>query len=256
MLAVCVLDDLDIIIGDHSVTVANTIQMSWREIELAISPHSSHGDGAVRSARTWVRTRLRVIGWSAAQQLARVRPVGLPVDHVLHPGTLWVRERILGGSLDVGLGLRDTAADPEVVQVLDPPLVTYLGISVDAWWDRARAYREEMAQYGIERLARDPVSTLRSVGDCDVPTLLSSRAFRHQIVQVDDSGMRSAAVPTRTHGWLDLGRIDPAFAVAAADAVSEEQRGFTRPLLITRDEVVQVPDGGDHRILDSRGIDR
>ena len=256
MLAVCVLDDLDIAIGDHSAIVADTIEMSWSEIELAIAPYSSDGDRAVRSARTWVRTRLRVSNWSPAQQLARVRPMGLPVGHVLHPGALWVRERVLGGSLEVGLGLRDTADDPEVVQVLDPALVTYLGINIDVWWERACNYREEMAEFAIERLARDPVSTLRSVGDCDVPTLLSSRAFRHQIVQVDDSGMRSAAVPTRTHGWLDLGRIDPAFAVAAADAVPDEQRGFTRPLLITRDEVVQVPDGGDHRLLDSRGIAR
>ena len=51
-------------------------------------------------------------------------------------------------------------------------------------------------------------------------------------------GLRSAAVPMRRRGWLDLARIDPAFALAAAALTDPEERGFARPLLLTVDEVV------------------
>ena len=44
--------------------------------------------------------------------------------------------------------------------------------------------------------------------------------------------------PMRTRGWLDLSRIDPAFVLIAAAVTEEADRGFVRPLLITRDEVV------------------
>jgi hypothetical protein len=48
----------------------------------------------------------------------------------------------------------------------------------------------------------------------------------------------------RTRGWLDLTRIDPAFALAAAAATDPEERGFPRGLLVTREEVVLVAPGG------------
>jgi hypothetical protein len=49
----------------------------------------------------------------------------------------------------------------------------------------------------------------------------------------------------RTRGWLDLNRIDPAFAAAASRLTAVEERGFDRPLLVTRDEVVVAKEGGD-----------
>jgi hypothetical protein len=48
----------------------------------------------------------------------------------------------------------------------------------------------------------------------------------------------------RRRGWLNLGRIDPAFAAAAAAATPPAERGFDRPVLVTRDEVVMAPAGG------------
>jgi hypothetical protein len=81
------------------------------------------------------------------------------------------------------------------------------------------------------------------MGDCDVATLLGSRALRAELA--GGSGMRAAAVPTRGRGWLDLSRIDPAFALAAASLANDDERGFERPLLITADEVVLARAGGD-----------
>ena len=48
----------------------------------------------------------------------------------------------------------------------------------------------------------------------------------------------------RQRGWLDLGRIDPAFAAAAALATEPEERGFDCAVLVTAEEVVLVRTGG------------
>jgi hypothetical protein len=83
------------------------------------------------------------------------------------------------------------------------------------------------------------------MGDCDVVTLLGSRTFRQAVVAGIADGMRTVAVPMRTRGWLDLTRVDPAFSAAAARLTATEERGFERPLLVTRDEVVLGKAGGD-----------
>jgi hypothetical protein len=56
----------------------------------------------------------------------------------------------------------------------------------------------------------------------------------------------------RRRGWLDLGRIDPAFAAAAAAATEAAERGFDRPLLVTADEVVMAPAGGEPGLIELR----
>jgi hypothetical protein len=108
---------------------------------------------------------------------------------------------------------------------------------------KADRYLADMANLAGERLQRDPTAVLRPLGDADVLTLLASRAFRAALV--DGQGMRSAAIPMRTRGWLDLGRIDPAFAVSAALLTEPDERGFARPVLVTIDEVAMVRAGGD-----------
>jgi hypothetical protein len=84
---------------------------------------------------------------------------------------------------------------------------------------------------------------LRPLGDADVLTLLSSDAFRAALVE--GTTMRSAAVPSRRRGWLDLGRLDPAFAVAAAGLTDSDERGFERAALITAEEVALARADGD-----------
>jgi hypothetical protein len=83
------------------------------------------------------------------------------------------------------------------------------------------------------------------MGDCDVVTLLGSRTLRSAIVKDVPDGMRTVAVPMRTRGWLDLSRIDPAFSAAAARLTRADERGFDRPLLVTKEEVVIARDDGD-----------
>jgi hypothetical protein len=112
------------------------------------------------------------------------------------------------------------------------------------WWPNAIIYLERMGEMAAERLGRNERVPLRPMGDCDVVTLLGSRNFRSAIVRNIADGMRTVAVPMRSRGWLDLTRIDPAFSAAAARLTSLDERGFERPLLITREEVViALPDG-------------
>jgi hypothetical protein len=101
-----------------------------------------------------------------------------------------------------------------------------------------------MGAIAVERLKMDSSGVLRPIGDCDVVTLLGSRVLRAYLTAGEAGGLRGAAVPMRRRGWFDLSRIDPAFALAAAGAVDEEERGFSRPLLLTADEVALAPAGG------------
>jgi hypothetical protein len=110
------------------------------------------------------------------------------------------------------------------------------------WWPVARDYLERMGAVAAQRLGDAPL--LRPIGDCDVVTLLASRTLREALCGADGTGMRAAAVPMRRRGWLDLSRIDPAFTVAAAAATDLESRGFSRPLLVTADEVALAQEGG------------
>ncbi len=84
------------------------------------------------------------------------------------------------------------------------------------------------------------------MGDCDVFTLLASRVLRGALC-ADAGGMRAIAAPVRTRGWLDLSRIDAAFALTAAAIADDESRGFPRPVLLTVDEVSMVAEGGRSR---------
>jgi hypothetical protein len=99
---------------------------------------------------------------------------------------------------------------------------------------------ERTGRLAAERLLRDGSAPLRPFGDLDVLTLLGSTAFRAALCEADPVGWRTAAVPMRTRGWLDLGRIDPAFAAAAALATEPDERGFDRAVLVTPEEIVMT----------------
>jgi hypothetical protein len=169
------------------------------------------------------------------------------VEHVAHPGACWVRSQVLGGALDLGLALRgvddDGRPSPEDVGLLPAGVLVAAGLDLAAATAEADRYLEDMAALASDRIRRDPVAVLRPLGDADVLTLLASPTFRRALV--DGQGMRSAAVPVRTRGWLDLGRVDPAFAVSASLLTEPDDRGFPRPVLVTEDEVALVRAGGD-----------
>ncbi|MCA1823890.1 MAG: hypothetical protein ABR520_12940 [Mycobacteriales bacterium] len=247
-LGVSVLHDIDLLPGEIGVTVVGEpdLHISYVECRKAIGNARPESDLArLRLARRFLLRR-----WLASHtydDLAeRARPIGLPVDHVLHPGTDWVQERVLGDVLDLGLGIVGLEPGwPDTVVLVPPDVLDAAGLNATDWWWSARRYLDRMGAMASHRLDRDgPQAVLRPMGDCDVVTLLCSRIFRTSICVGTPSAMRAAVVPMRNRGWLDIVRIDPAFGPAAAAATTEIERGFTRPLLITADEVVQTAAGG------------
>ena len=176
----------------------------------------------------------------------RARPYGATVESPLHPGLDWVRRRVHGDALDIGLGFVGLdPSDPDRVLPVPQLLLDNSGIKGDDLWLNAVVYLERMGRVAAERMQRSPDAPLRPMGDCDVVTLLASLTFRAAVVAGEPDGMRAVAVPMRNRGWLDLNRVDPAFSAAAARLTGAEERGFTRPLLVTRDEVQLAPEGGD-----------
>jgi hypothetical protein len=246
-LAVSVLDDVDIEPGDDGLLLPGppALEITWWEVRRALAgAQPGSGDGHRRLAR-WLRLR-RILADLPHEQLAELaRPVGRPVESERHPGLGWVRLRVLGGALDLGLGfLGLDDSRPDEVVVVPQPLLDVAGIDAGPWWTPAHDYLERMGELAAARWQRKPAEVVRPMGDCDVVTLLGSRTFRATVTAGPVGGMRAVAVPMRTRGWLDLTNIDPAFALAAAAATEPQERGFPRGLLITRDEVVMVAPGG------------
>jgi hypothetical protein len=250
----------NLVIDDDGLSVptvhSEPVRVRWDELVAVPGNADQLGREAslTRRVARWLRLRSAVddlittVG--VAGLITAVRPVALPREHSLHPGDSWVLRTVLGGSLDVGLGLRGVDDDgrlaPSEVGLLPVALLQEAGVDPAAAQTRANRYLEDMAALAAERLIRSPATVLRPLGDCDVVTLLAAPAFRHAIVRGSTGvvGMRSAAVPVRRRGWLDLGRVDPAFALSAAALTEADERGFTRPLLITEEELVQVRGGG------------
>ncbi len=245
VLAVSVLQDLDLMPGDDGVTTASGRLIPWETLAAALGGHDPDSPAARPVLARWLH-ELQWIGWRSPDDLAaRARPVGLPRGHALHPGPQWVRRTVHGGVLDVGVGLLGVGTDPDEVVIPRAGLLRATGHDPRAWWPACRAYLEDMGRLAASRHLMHPERPIHPMGDCDVVTLLASRSFRETLAGCDTAAMRAAAVPTRRRGWLDLSRTDPAFALAAASLADSEERGFERPLLITVDEVVMARPGGD-----------
>ena len=243
-LAVSVLDDIDIVPLDDGVMLAGTepVEVSWLELRRAVAGADADSELARARVRAWLHGRRIAVDRDLEELRQLARPVGLPVDHPLHPGLDWVRHRVLGDALDLGFGFVGVGNDPDMVIIVPQGALDAAGVDPAPWWPVARDYLERMGAIAAERLADSP--TLRPIGDCDVLTLLGSQTLRTALCSKDGTGMRAAAVPMRTRGWLDLSRIDPAYTAAAAAATDELDRGFPRPLLLTEDEVTMAPEGG------------
>jgi len=243
-LAVSVLDDVDLVPHDDGVVLTGDrpVDVTWLELRRALGGADPDGDLGRSRVGGWLRGRR--IAADVPPELLReqARPVGLPLDHPLHPGLDWVRARVLGDALDLGLGFVGVGRDPDEVVLVPQGALDAAGIDVAPWWPLALDYLERMGTIAGQRLTASPV--LRPIGDCDVVTLLGSRTLRTLLCATDGTGMRAAAVPMRRRGWLDLSRIDPAYTAAAAAATAPEERGFERPLLLTADEVTLAPAGG------------
>jgi len=246
VLAVSVLNDVDVLPTDDGFVLTDIphTHVTFADIAAAIGNAAAASPTAQRRLLRWMRLRRAVAERSLDELSEAVRPVGLPVGHELHPGPSWVRHPVLGGSLDVGFGFVGLFVDqPESVAVLPQSVLDAAEIDPSPWWRGATEYLENMGALATSRWRREPGSPLRPMGDCDVITLLASALFRGALC-ANAGGLRAIAAPVRNRGWLDLSRIDPAFALTAAAISDDESRGFERPVLLTVDEVAMVPEGG------------
>lgn len=245
-LAVSVLSDIDLLPADPGVLLTGSPQVlvTWTECRRALGGHAP--DGAAGRARLtdWLQARRWCADAGRDAVASQLRPVGLPVDHVCHPGLDWVRERVLGDALDLGLGAVGLDPDePDRVVLLPTSALDAMGLDAEAAWAQQRHRLEQLGTLAAERTLRDAKGVLRTFGDCDALTLLGARSLRTALAAAAH-GMGAAVVPMRSRGWTRLTLIDPAFGPAAAAATSATERGFTRPLLLTADEVALVPEGG------------
>jgi hypothetical protein len=256
-LAVSVLHDLDLTPTGNGILLGGLppVELSWAECERALDNARFDTDIARHRLATWlfVRRRLADLVPAAADEavdlaecglLEWVRPLAFPVGHPCHPGPRWVADRVMGDAVDVGLGLRGLDPErPDAVLPVSPDLLAVAGLADTGCWSAAAGYLDAMGAIAAERWRRSPQHPLRPVGDCDVVTLLASRALRSTLAAAQ-GGMCACVVPMRTRGWTELRRVDPAFAVAAVGATDDEQRGFHRPLLVTVDEIALAAVGG------------
>lgn len=244
-LAVSVLHDIDLqpALGGVVLTAEPKLRIGWAECRRALAGAEPESERGRQLLAQWFRLR----SWIAARgpQLAELaRPYGVAVDNEAHPGLDWVRHRVLGDALDVGLGFIGLdPAHPDRVVVPPHELLRATRLPAGQWWTGAARYLERMGEMARQRYRRDPRAPIRPMGDCDVVTLLASRTLRAALASAH-GGMRAAAVPIRSRGWLDLSRIDPAFVLAAAALTEPAYRGFSRPLLVTADEVTMPLPGG------------
>jgi hypothetical protein len=255
VLAVSVLHDLDIEPAKLGVTLTGprTVWVSWGECRRALAGHDPETPAGRERLARWLLARRWAADVSVDDLRERLRPAGLPVDHVLHPGLDWVRRRVLGEALDLGLGAVDIdPADPDHVVLLPQPLLDAVGLDAELEWRQAEAYLERMGAVAAERLAMDAKGQLRPIGDCDPVTLLGSRSLRAAIA-AEAGGMGAVIAPMRKRGWTRMALIDPAFGPAAAAATRIEERGFSRPLLVTEEELTLAMEGGRPTEIALRG---
>jgi hypothetical protein len=246
-LAVSVLHEVDMIPTDEGIVLLGVpdIPVSFEQLAEAIGGAHPAESVAQDRLHRWLRARRAIADKSLDELAETIRPVALPIGHDLHPGPRWVRQPVLGGFLDLGIGFVGLLADlPELVFVTPPSILAAADIDPSPWWRGAMEYLENMGALATTRWRRDPRIPMRPMGDCDVLTLLASRVLRGALC-AEVGGMRAIAAPVRTRGWLDLSRIDAAFARTAAAIADDASRGFPRPVLLTVDEVSMVPEGGN-----------
>ena len=251
VLAVSVLHDVDLEPADRGVTLTGSpsVWIPWSECRRALAGHHPESDLGRARLRDWLLARRWCADAGREGLELALRPVGLPIEHVLHPGLDWVRERVLGDALDLGFGaVGIDPADPDRVVLVPLTALDAAGIDPEVAWTGARALLEELGSLAAERVARDPKGQLRPYGSCDALTLLGSRTLRTSLADAA-GGMGAAVVPMRRRGWTRLALIDPAFGPAAAAATQAEDRGFPRPVLVTPDELSLAAEGGRPEVI-------
>ena len=235
------------------------VWVPWGDCRRALMGHHPESrEGHERLGR-WLLTHRWAADLPVAEFRSRLRPLGLPLEHLLHPGLDWVRRRVLGDALDLGLGAVGlNPHDPEAVIPLPQPLVEdAFGLDSEVEWLGAELYLNEMGALAAERLPLDDKGQLRPMGDCDVVTLLGSWCLREAIAdgrRRPRRRRRPDARPRLDQAGPDRPGLRP--RGGGRDARRME-RGFERPLLVTAEELALAPEGGrpEALALRERGVD-
>lgn len=246
VLGVSVLHDLDLEPNRQGLwlTGGTRVWVPWNECRAALRGVDPESDRGRHRLARWLLARRWAADLHREELRARLRPIGLPVGHELHQGTGWVRRTVLGDVLDLGLGAVGLdPSDPDRVVPLPRTALAAARLDLLLSWDEAVDQLERLGLLAASRIATRSEEVLRPLGDCDVITLLGAQSLRSALA-ASCGGMATVVAPMRTRGWTRLKLVDPAFAPAAFEATSPVERGFPRPVLVTRDEVVLGADGG------------
>ncbi|WP_432543526.1 hypothetical protein [Kineococcus sp. SYSU DK002] len=245
VLATSVVDDLDVDLDDDGVRLPGCAELQWADLARAAGDVGADVGEDVARLRVAdvLHAHLALHGGSA-----RVVPLAVPRHADRHPAFGWAHQRFLGGAMDLGLGVVVPRGRSERVLPLPVASARATGrpgaVSAEDL-DRLERLGDLVVQRLLRDAGTDTAGVLRPVGGCDVPTLLASRRLREHLVAGPDRSpgnvLRAVAVPDRTRGWFDLARVDPAYVGAAWVASDPADRGFRRPVLVTREEVALVP---------------
>src|SRR4051812_42121737 len=113
LLAVAVLHDVDLSLegnaedGLPDVVLDGhpPIRVPAKRLATLLGVHDPEDDATIAHVAAWLRLRRSVARLPLPLLLDSLRLVGLPTDHVLHPGPGWERARVLGGALASRFGL-------------------------------------------------------------------------------------------------------------------------------------------------------
>ena len=229
--AACVLDGVDAEPTADGVLVGGARTVSpipWPDIEgvLAGDDPVAPGPRLRLALLLELRRAVDARGADAAADVARaVRVLALPVGHPLHPGAGWVRHRVPGGLLEVGLGVHGLLRGQDGVLPLPPAI----GHAVDAGdlWTRAWSLGERLAHRAVARLDGSPRDHLGGVGGCDALTLLALPALRERV-----AGAGPVAAPCRDGVWLGAAAADRDYVRAVWMLTGAGRRGLPRPVVV------------------------
>jgi hypothetical protein len=244
-LAVAVLYDVDLCPDPTGLQIGpDGLQVDWSVVADAVqSAQDARGSNEtvlLDALAAWLRARLAIAAG------ATLCALGMPARHVTNPGPGWIRERVPGGSLSLGFGYQPAADDPVVALPLG--VLEHAGLGPQQLalsWKHARADLEELGRTAVERDRRHRAGPLKPVHGADVVTLLGAKSLRTELAAGEGDGMAALIVPLRVRGWRANSIVDPAYGPAVAAAMSLEERGFERPILVTAEEVSEVRPGGN-----------
>ncbi len=244
-LAVAVLYDVDLLPQDDGLVLTGErdIHVSWVTLAAVLDAYdrSCTGDpaeqGRLEALAAWVLAR-RALAASATQLVA----FGIPAGHDGHPGAAWIREVVAGNALCLGFGY---GPEGEVPKPVPAGVLEHMGVDLARTWQQVRSELERLGALAAERERRQTRRAIKPFGSADVVTLLGSVSLRRELVAAEADGMIALIVPLRTRGWRATYVSDPAYGPALAAAMPELERGFSRPLLVTAEEISEVRAGGD-----------